>query len=222
MNLRHLPNNTHNNWVIIKPDRGEHEHRMPSGQVVYIDVRFDREKHVPVSGIVMACPKEFWFEKDNVESPEWKTTIEIKNGDHVYYHYLSALNALNPDYCRLVYVDEDMFFLVKYDSLFLVKEETVLRPLNGLVLIEPVYEKQRFSNEEVANTRLGKVRYVGSNLLDYSMRDMSTIYQPDVKPGDIVVLDKACNATIEYDFHASLEGTKLFYRVEKRFILGVL
>lgn len=211
-----------NNWCLIKPGRGSHEYISSTGQVFYIDVKFEKEKHVPVYGTVYQAPEEFVFTKNDPLGSEWKTTIEIIKGDTVYFHFVAALNAIDEKQKRSVVVDGELLFLIPYTSLFAVKRGNDIIPLNGLVLLEPVTEKQKFTGKEISNTRLGLVRYVGSDILDYAMRDMSEVYQPKVEPGDIAILDKSCHATMEYDFHASLEGKKLFYRVEKRLILGVL
>lgn len=100
--------------------------------------------------------------------------------------------------------------------------------LNGFVLIEPIDDvfHKPYTNILVipkrADKYFGIVRYIGSCNRGY--RDShKQFHGPDIdniKVGETVVMDNVCDIPLEYPLHARLEGSKIFYRVQRRYILG--
>lgn len=100
--------------------------------------------------------------------------------------------------------------------------------LNGFVLIEPIDDvfHKPYTNILVipkrADKYFGIVRYIGSCNRGYR-ESHKQFHGPDIdniKVGETVVMDNVCDIPLEYPLHARLEGKKIFYRVQRRYILG--
>jgi len=111
--------------------------------------------------------------------------------------------------------------------------------LNGYVLLEPykndriwfteegkaIYrqlqigiEVPRYIKDKVDN-RMGIVRYIGKPNKRYQTAKSKWVDSDDIKAGDIVVFLPERDIFLEYEFHASLEGKKKFYRVQNHDII---
>lgn len=113
-------------------------------------------------------------------------------------------------------------------------------PLNGYCIIEPVgneeYEELEKKFSELGlrmpelmrrkhSIKYGIVKYIGKPNEEYwwngkTVRD--TDEGCDIKVGDKIVMRKSSDIPLEYEHHASLEGRKKFFRVQRRYIIAVL
>ena len=63
--------------------------------------------------------------------------------------------------------------------------------------------------------------------LDSKVKDYGVVHrhihgpdQDNIEVGDIVVMEKSCDIPLEVPIHATLEGDNVFYRVQRRYIIG--
>ena len=185
-----------NNWVLIKPNRGEDEIVLNKGEhnemKFYIDFRFDPTKHAPTVGEVVRVPEKLYYSRSNSNSTEWLTDMELREGDTVLYSYLSASIALGMEQNtyghtyedkRIVTVegDDNIYILVKYDKIYVAKRNEDVIPVNGYMLIEPLERKSidtflhlpdivKEANKD--SSMYGVVRYKGSRIEEYRGRPM--------------------------------------------------
>lgn len=223
-----------NNWVIIKPSMNMHH--TPEG--ISVDTSYEEEHHAPRKGIVMAVPDELYFTEKGPDSLPWDTDMELKFGDEVIYHFLSATTALDKHDGRYVEVDGQIYIYVKYDRIFTTKrreftgglgnwkETEVVKCLNGFVLVEPMEEHGQLPSWLVKDKKkdkfVGRVAHVGSLVRSYRKSHVQW-HGPDqdnIQVGDVVVMDKVCDIPLEYPIHASVFGRQVYYRVQRRYILA--
>lgn len=234
-----------NNWVLIKPQLGNQEIKINQGEKtefsIHLDITFHREKHAPVTGEVIRTPKKLKYGKKVPESMDWKTNMELKEGDQVVYHYLAAINALGPlvgeqasegtDFRNIIYNGE-IYFLIKYDQIFVARrneegQEKVVM-LNGYVLASPMkrkLKKTKFSLPDNLRNQnslvFAKIEYTGTPNKQYLKNDGSLPPDgDDVYPGDFIVMEKVSDLPLEYGDHKSFEGDKEFFRMQRYQVLG--
>lgn len=102
--------------------------------------------------------------------------------------------------------------------------------LNGFVLIEPVQDvtlkkyENYISIPQQSDKYYGIVRYMGSLIWDYgdSHRRFHGPDQDNISIGDVVIMDQVCDIPLEYGLHARMKENQIFYRVQRRYILGKL
>ncbi len=235
-----------NNHVLIKLSRKKDEIKTPGGGKLYIDPTFEEEKHFPVTGYVIARPRSLFY-SDKIgdsHSMPWKTDIEIKEGDYVIFYYMAVLNCMGtldqPGGNGKYFKDPDggEYIMITYDNLFVAKRDDKIIPLNGYLLLEAVedyeyrYQKERFDkmgltlppNYTQAFSKEGVVKFIGTPNRDYRDRNRSgdkyhTDEGIDIERGMKLIIRKAADIPLEYEYHASLEGRKKFLRVQRRYIL---
>lgn len=105
-------------------------------------------------------------------------------------------------------------------------------PLNGYVLAEPMKEElglaelgldapQMLANK--ASLTYARAKYIGSCIREYGFGKTSNSPDSnDLHAGDVFVMDRYCDIPLEYSLHASFSGNELLYRVQRRYIFGVL
>jgi len=106
-------------------------------------------------------------------------------------------------------------------------------PLNGYCIIEPVineeYQKLEKKYKELEldvpkqlmkkfSAKYGIVKYLGKPNRAYRTPGSDG---GDIKVGDRVILRRIANITLEYEYHATFDGRKKYFRVQRRYIMAV-
>lgn len=235
-----------NNHILIKLSRKSDELTLRGGTTIYIDNTFEEEKHIPVTGRVMAFPAKLYYNNQvgNSHSMPWDVDMEIRVGDDVIFYYMAAINCMgtldNPTGNGKYFKDPDggEYIMITYDNLFLARRDQQIIPLNGYLILEPIEDeeflrvKERFAKAKLTLpknyvqicAKEGIVRFLGSPIREYRDRDKNgelrfTDEGVDIRHGMRVMIRKAADLPLEYDVHASLEERKRFLRVQRRYIL---
>lgn len=147
---------------------------------------------------IIKVPKTLYFNpKDPSKSLINKTRIEIQEGDIAIINHLEALN------CWIFKFNEEEYYLVKYDSIIVIKRDDEIIPVNGYVLLEEATETIKFLEFEkvVVNKRYGFVRYIGTPNEDYARnydtkgnkynkgKLWSDLGYEEMKPGDKIAFE---------------------------------
>lgn len=117
---------------------------------------------------------------------------------------------------------------IPYDTLPPVP---VIIPLNGYNLVEPLtqdkFKDAKFAMPDHIRTRtsarFGRITHLGKVIKKYNVGN--GFYKPEtdnVKVGDVVAFDEACDLPVEYGLHASLDGNKIFFRIQRRYFLATI
>ena len=112
---------------------------------IMIDTSFDPATYAPRWGMVVKNPENLLYKRGVAESMGWKTKVETIPGDLVYFDYFSCLQALgklanpslageNPHWYQS---DNDLYVLIRYDSLIMAVREDRVVCLNGNVVLRP-------------------------------------------------------------------------------------
>jgi hypothetical protein len=241
-----------NNFVLVKPDKGQHH--LKDDKIYAVDTSFDEVSHAARTGIVIAVPKKLFFHPTQFtgESMPWDTDMELQIGDEVTYHFLAGVTAEEKHHERTLYFKNEVYYLIKYDRIFTAKRKvtfnnallsdhkiifeqfgetlSVIICLNGFVLLEPLkdFKLERYKDlmeiPKKMDKYFGKVKYIGSLNRDYrdTHRPFHGPDQNNINIGDVVMMDMVCDIPLEYPLHSKLDKGNVYYRVQRRYILGIL
>lgn len=114
-------------------------------------------------------------------------------------------------------------------------------PLNGYCIIEPIMDEEHEAIKEKIkkmglmvppylrnkhSVKYGIVKYLAKpNKSYFSLKGQlrtDTDENCDIKVGDKIAMRKSSDVPLEYEHHASLEGRKRFYRVQRRYITAIM
>jgi hypothetical protein len=227
---------TQGNHVLIKLDQENNSVRLKSGLELFVDTTYEVEKHITVTGEVMALPSKLYYSgRPNIGMP-WETEMELKIGDRVFMYYLSVANAFRKETFNAIVEEDARYVFIKYQYIFAAIRDGKLFPINGYLLVEPsedpdwlvLKEKlgkaglqpvklKNFTNTDV---NYGIVRYIGNPVLEYV--DKYSDRGVNVGVGDIVVTRRITDIPLEYDLHAKADGGKKYWRIQRKNILAVL
>lgn len=218
MNLETLKLNP--NWVLLKIDNSNELIKLKNGVTLFLDTSFEPEKNAQTVGTVVRTAPLFYSRKSRSHSNPWKVPMELKEGDIVIFHFMSAAAAFNEGRCFVE--NGEKYIIVNYDRLFVAMRSEEVIPLNGIILIEPettgVTSSLIYIPEEFQQTSqtTGHVRYAGALVGDYiDYPDMSD--QDDIKPGDKVTFSEVNSIPLQYEFHSLLK--KKLYRMHRMDLL---
>jgi len=151
----------------------------------------------------------------------WSCEMELSVGDTVIIDYLSSMSTDR-------YVDEEgyEYRFVSYSDVYaIIKEDGVLYPLNGYVIMEKIKREERimyYSTSKVEE-RYGKVCYTGLPNKSYLVPGRVDDYN-DLKSGDTVLIFplKASSTQIdlEYKYHGILD--KPYFLIQRWRIAAVI
>lgn len=226
-----------NNWVLIKPNSGYNKFKI-GDQEYFLDITYNPHQHAPVTGTCVATPDKLFVGTYEFPGMQWDVDMEMRIGDVVTYSYLAAMRAIDDHEGRIVFVDDEIYLMIPYEECYVAQRKPVhpewidskffLFPLNGYCLVEPVKEHvaQQLGNIIISNTallvvsvRFGRVAHASSLVRLYADGDGA----PDIdqiKNGDYICFDRACDLVCEYDMHVSLPKT--FYHVQRRHISAII
>jgi len=139
-------------------------------------------------------------------SMRWRTKVQIKQGDIVWVNS-SALVAAEQQYMTFD-VDKQLYYIVKYEELYLKKAGKDIKMLNGWLLAELIDDVESWmkraekagiaipntAKKKYFNDRIGVVKYIGDPV-EYLFDDMYDY--PEIKAGDVVFFKFKVNRRLE-------------------------
>lgn len=145
-------------------------------------------EYLPRSGTVVAMCEELVFDTEvngkesEMESLAWETTIEVNVGDKIFFSYFKALSS-----AKLMY-GGDMYFAIRYDSIYAVYRDNTPIPVNGWILFEDVEKEFKTSliipdTVKKVNTAIGRCVGVSKPNTAYLNKNLSDGIE--VQVGDI-------------------------------------
>lgn len=231
-----------NNYVLVKPDPGNHKVRLKSGAELFLDTSYEKEKHAVTSGIVVKVPERLIHYKEHgIAKLDFVTDQEVQIGDRIIYHYMQAIDNMQ----RSRYIESDgvVYFLIKYDSIFctlrdpLVSELTgepvetgwkIITPVNGYVFVEADEEELPSTSLIIPDMMLhrksqvsGIIRYIGSPLQGYRDYPEWGADKDELRIGQRVLFSKLDSIPLQYPLHQTIDKDKTIYRMHRRDIYGV-
>ena len=155
-------------------------------------------------GEVVKLPKALTFRKNSSESGmEWQTEMEAKIGDIAYWGIMEGTN------CPVIKCGDDVFFLVDYGEVRLIKRGEEIIPVNGFILLEEVVANVKSSlitpdSAKKTNKRKGVVKYLGKRNKCY-YPETELVDPVDIKVGDVVLFKKDLLTVLEDSRYFSLQ-----------------
>ena len=224
------------NNILIKLDKTNESIKFKDGSEIYLDTSFDPEKHATVTGEVFGLPKKLFYSgKPNLGMP-WDTPLEVKMGDRVVLYYLAVVNCFRPESYKAIIEGEDRYIVVTYQNIYAIVRDGQLIPVNGYCLIEPMENPEKIRTKE----RMEKAGLISLDLNKKSNKDVvygkvahcgvpneeyvdahHTDNGVDIEVDDIVVLKRISDIPLEYDLHAKIDGGRKYWRIQRRYILGI-
>jgi len=206
--------------VLIKTLARNVDARTPSGIWKITDTDWRENVHVDRWGEVIQAPKDplpfaqLVPGQPPADKMPWRTNVQIKNGDLVWYDYLNSLNCVT-------YIDEEKseYKLIDYENCYVATDKDAnIIPLNGFTLFERVYKEQTgnfdiFEEHKIDRSR-GIVKYVAKNNEAY---ELSSDEDPfDLQVGDEVKFGPVPEVMLEDEAHCHFDGGKMYRRAQAR------
>jgi hypothetical protein len=137
-----------------------------------------------VHGTVVKCPDKLYYRRDRPDSMTWKTRMMLKEGDEVWFTFISSSHASGFD------IDGEMYLYIPYGDCLVAKRGEEVIPLNGYTLLSEVKKEEisflYVADTDKVDTRRGIVRYVGEPNAEYRIDGISD--DIDIEAGDLVQL----------------------------------
>lgn len=221
------------NYVLVKVSGGNRTVKL-LGMDMEVDITFNPEYHADVYGEVVKVPDKLYFKKNNTVYKSgqmmWKTDIDIKPGDMVWFDYLTALSALgsviNPmaQFSSDKYVlteDGQLYIFVHYEQLYMRVRDGKETMLNGYMLLEKFSDTSDkfmfFQVKDRAKIKLcnfARVINVGKKNHGYYGKEKDA----DVEKGEIVVLKGLKMREVEKSEHQTYKRPK--YVAQARYVVA--
>lgn len=183
------------NKVLIKPLK-ENDFIVKDGVVFYVNTSYQKEKHAITCGVVVSNPLN--------------TGAETKEGDIVFFHYLSTLNAIKDK--KFIQTEDGILYSVNYESLYCAKHGEKIICLNGFTLVKPlmVYKEDKIGEVYLPESMMQK-EITGRGVVAHTSSKL-------VKEGDEILYRKTSNVPIEYPLHQQMER---YFRMKDTSILAI-
>ena len=178
---------------------------------------------ISTEGVVIKIPKK-------LNNSPWGTTIQIKEGDHVYFSFNALREAIYQKGSFFEHEGE-LYAIINYHTLIAVKSEDGITPLNGFCLIEPVQEhelpegiRKKISSIETlkkTSAKFGRLlvqavpNWCYDNARDQDVRDTIPV-------GSVVMFAPKTDVLVQYSVQATLFGNREIYRIQSRFFLAII
>ena len=99
---------------------------------------------------------------------EWETSVEIKEGDIVYFGVMASANA------EQIEIGDLTYFIIDYSELIMRVRNGVITPINGFCIVQKILEDKITSEnlivnfqKDVLDKRRGVVKYAGAKNKKY-------------------------------------------------------
>lgn len=240
------------NWVLIKPD--ENFKNYDGTNLATANDAESAGQRLSLRGTIIKLPKRLKYNgaqlikerngfandrasiaiyselKEN--SMLFDTTIEPKEGDTVFFSYIEHLECYQ--HGRFIETEDRDLLLMRYDSLVCshrLNNIESLKPLNGLVLIEPLSMQedktpietvtlQKYKNK-IQKIGTGRVLLTGKKCNGY-LEDLTAPKDTDeVKEGQIILFRPAGATLLEWHTHKVLFKGKTVMSIHRKDILMI-
>jgi co-chaperonin GroES (HSP10) len=243
-----------NNYVLIKPIIKNIYRRTEAGLSIVAPEYKDQPNHVDRIGIVIKLPinlvfnesktsksenirKMLFSKKTNKYEPvrytierkvyrneqgslQWDTHNELKEGDIVLYNYLESINS------TLLLIDNEKYYLIKYDEIIARKRNNKIQPINGYIICKKVKKERESQQDYLYNNKIDDrfliAEYIGKPVRKY----FGSSYENDegIKKGDKLLKDdKQLKPTTEYLYHSEFFNSKEeFVFLQRRYFIAIL
>jgi co-chaperonin GroES (HSP10) len=137
------------NYVCVKLDVPYSQLSKNEVRVRNIDIKTDYEVAfwTPRTGVIVQTPEHLLF-GEGQDYMLHKTEMELKAGQRVWFEYFDCLIALGnminpgaPDFRRWYREGDDMYVLIRYDSIVVAEGENGYYTVNGYVVMMPLVKK---------------------------------------------------------------------------------
>jgi len=244
------------NYVLIKPEKDIEELKsgllIKAGQEDKQRQLANTEaRHYNITGEVLVVPQSLVFRGEQVSSlrkdtggkfgddnikllhtlvngsMEYKTEIEIEEGDKVWFDYLCHINAVTEN--RIIEVEGyGECILVEYSRLFIRERAGIKQPLNGWIFIRKLEGERKLSeNFVISNTadltlrNQAEVVQVGTPIEQYLSLKYTDHFFKDIKSGDKVIYNEKLSTPLEYSLHET-EGLEKLYKIKRTDIKAII
>jgi len=203
------------------------------GQIYVSETYADEAGNINRMGIVTVVPKHLFFyqgedKKRENRSMRWQTSVEIMEGDEIWFDHMSSINAFR-------YTHEGRFFKgIKYEDIVVAKRDGKIIMCNGSILLREIKEEVKFGVHSAEHTKqgIGNVAYIGARNNAYTdilkVEGGSTIYRTDlideVPVGSKISLFKEHYKHarhLEDSAQARFEGRDMFVII-KRYMIAMI
>lgn len=176
-----------NNYVVIKPIISETTNGGIFVGTTVMDVNSNEAGLFTGSrAIVVKVPSKLYY---NIEgywkkdgSMPYKTDMEVKVGDEVWFEYLCAIVAYKDSKTNFIAeVEGEKYIFIKYEFLTCKRVDGVLIGLNGNIILDPIYEKPKsvFEYEKKKPTRRCIIAAISTPLQGYAHLGANEGLQPE-------------------------------------------
>lgn len=174
------------------------------------DMDWNPDVHADRYGIVESVPQTL-----NTKWMMWKTEVEIRRGDLVWYDYLQSLNSDS------LFVDEVEYKLMDYQFLYVAKRSKEIIGLNGYCLFEPKKDELKTNSDlilihEGNDIRVAKMIYSGKPNLWY---ENEWVDDDSIREGDLAIFGMP-PVMLEAEYHSLFEGKRQYRVSQRRFVYG--
>ena len=215
-----------NNMVLLQPLEDRSQYELTKEVKLQLETEFteDAFRYIPVINKVIAVPDNIKFGQG---FSEWETTMELSVGDTVVVNQLPLQLAQNDKqfilcegvryfwikysdiYCKSDVTHSDIPLKMIYDKdwnlLSSEHEKTILTPINGYVICEPVIDEIKYIEQVVKkeSKQFATVKFIGSmntNHLERWQPASESFYTPsdmEVEVGDQICFKKYRNRRLD-------------------------
>lgn len=215
------------NHVLVEVSCLRHEKISFESSEIIVDPTFAPEQHAQTNGIVKAIPESLYFNnKDVMQSVEFLVDIDVKVGDHVFFHYLQINNAIGKK--QVIYKDGKFYIFIRHDSLFCGIRDNEIIMFNGWMLLKPIEKASEKidnfnpilpKNRQTFEPLMGEIAHLGKPVKEYYYGKHEADSGINVEKGQIVAFLPHSDIPLEYDMHQSLKDK--FFRVQRKELLGI-
>jgi len=166
------------NKVLIRIDDKIEDKKTDSGIIMIspTDMDYNPAAHTDRTGTIWKLPPTLRYDNSPFSMP-WKTSVQVQEGDKVWFDYLNSQNCV-------VIENEDgvEYKLIDYENLYLVKRGEEITPLNGYCMFSDFVIKasSRFDiTDGKVDARFGVVEYVAEKNQEYHI----SVFSDDIEIG---------------------------------------
>lgn len=217
-----------NNWVLVKPDPGNNEIRLKGGKKLFLNTSFEEHQHAVTSGTVVKCPSSLTYYTEHTTARlQYHTTQELLPGDKIIFHFLQTSSSVSKG--RYIEDGDEIYLLIKYDSIFCALRGEKILPINGYILVEPkmvaAYETistlilPDYLKKQTSEMR-GTIRHMASPLFGYDDYPEYGEDSNEYQVGDDILFRKVDAVPLQYEMHRLFDKDIIYYRMQRRDVLG--
>ena len=192
-----------NNFVLIEVEDFVYEElKMKSGLNLWVDNTEQTHQYVVRHGTVVKLPDKFNFWDTDKRGLQWKTDMDVKIGDLVWFYAITSHSSE-----KLIY-EGRKFILVNYEDLYLAKRGNDIICLNGNVLLKPVYKTVKALDYEKKELDTTKAVVYKSGKINRKYKDEKLQDDPFIKEGMTVLLGGMAVRFLELEPYLFLDGKR--------------